>query len=61
MKETYDLADEKSQQSGARGKKHCDSAILQPGDKVMVRNLKESGDPGKSSANWENKVHVDLE
>ena len=51
MKEAYDLAAKRSHQSNTRGKmyynKNANSAVLQPGDRVLVHNLRERGGPGK--------------
>ena len=51
MENAYKLASKKSQESGARAKEYYDwklcSSVLQPNDRVLVRNLSERGGPGK--------------
>jgi len=62
MTEAYQLSQQRSQQVQTRNKKMYDrkasATVLQPGDRVLVRNLTPRGGPGKLRAHWEEKVHV---
>lgn len=62
MREAYDIAARNAGASGQKGKRQHDnrflSAVMEPGDRVLIRNLKEKGGPGKLRSFWEEKVHV---
>ncbi len=62
MKEAYSLALKNKFKSAMDGKRHYDHKVrfsnLQPGDRVLVRNLSERGWPGKLRSYWERKIHV---
>ena len=60
MSEEYKIANEKSSQSRAKGKKLYDrrlrSSELRPGDRVLVRNLSKRDKPCKLRSHWEDKI-----
>ena len=62
MKEAYNIAASKCKAQGDKAKAFYDlnvrSSTLQPGDRVLVKNLSERGGPGKLRSYWKDKVHV---
>ncbi|CAI5640554.1 unnamed protein product [Oreochromis niloticus] len=65
MQEAYRLASETAQKERNRAKRQYDRKAhgveLQPGCRVLVRNFRDRGGPGKLRSYWEERVHVVLE
>ncbi|KAK3707800.1 hypothetical protein QZH41_002536 [Actinostola sp. cb2023] len=61
MKEAYSLAQRSAVSGAAKGKRSYDtqvrSSILQPDDRVLVRNMRPRGGPGKLRPYWEEKIY----
>lgn len=61
MQEAYQIAARNADKGAARGKAHYDKKVqgrdLQPGDRVLIRNLTPRGGPGKIKSLWENQVY----
>ena len=64
LEEAYRIAAKNAAKAGQRAKDRYDkqpqSGALDPGDRVLVRNLLERGGPGKLRSHWEPDVHVVL-
>jgi hypothetical protein len=62
MHEAYQLAGRKAKEKGDKANKHyarwVRSSVLQPGDRVLVRNLSERGGPGKLRSYWGKDIHT---
>ena len=62
MTEAYDIARKNVQKvkdySEERWKGRLTAAALQPGDKVLVRNKREQGGPGKLRSYWEQDIYI---
>lgn len=61
MRQAYTRASAWTEKSSARSKAYYNrktsSAVLHPGDRVLVRNLSERGRPGKLCPCWEQQIH----
>ena len=65
MKSAYEIAATHSakvaHQNEARYNRKARSAILSEGDRVLVKNVREKGGPGKLRSHWEQKVYRVIE
>ena len=61
MREAYQIASKRTVSSQERSKQAYDKrvrhTVLEPGDRVLVRNLRERKGPGKLRSFWENRVY----
>ena len=61
MKEAYRLASKRSHNLQHQSKEQYDrrarSSVLEPGNRVLVRNLNEKGGPGKLRSHWEQDIY----
>ena len=62
MQEAYQLVMKKSQDSALKQKKqydkHVRTALLLPGDCVLIKNMIPHGGPGKLKSYWEEEIHI---
>ena len=62
MEEAYQITRENAHKAAMRSKRHYDSkvksSVLQPGDRVLIRNMTPRGGPGKLRNHWEDAVHT---
>lgn len=65
MQEAYTAASGAATKEAARGKAYYDRKVkgreLQPGDRVLLRNLTPRGGPAKIQSYWENQVYKVME
>lgn len=61
MQEAYEKTKNSARKSAERGKRNHDrkvrSSELEPGDRVLVRNLTPRGGTGKLRSHWEETIH----
>ena len=61
MEEAYRIASKAAQTRAAQGKQQYDkkvhSSVLEPGDRVLVKNLTPRGGPGELRSYWEQQVY----
>ena len=58
MSEAYNLASETAHGGKKQYDKTMRSIVLEPGDRVLLRNMNARGGPGKLRSYWENEVYV---
>ncbi|CAI5660215.1 unnamed protein product [Oreochromis niloticus] len=61
MEEAYEITRENAHKAAVRSKRHdskVKSSVLQPGDRVLIRNMTPRGGPGKLRNLWEDVVHT---
>ena len=61
MKEAYKIAFDQSEKQAKRNERNFNrrakSSVLEEGDRVLVRNVRERGGPGKLRSFWEQTVY----
>ena len=62
MEQAHQIASQKASKASTKGKRQFDkkarAVLLKPGDRVLVRNLRETGGPGKIRAYWEKDIYI---
>jgi chromosome segregation ATPase len=62
MEQAHQIASKKASKASTKGTRQFDkkarAVLLEPGDRVLVRNLRETGGPGKIRANWEKDIYI---
>lgn len=62
MEEAYVIANQNAKKAAERNKRHYDTkvrnSVLQPGERVLVKNVTPRGGPGKFCNYWEDAVHT---
>ena len=62
MEQAHQIASQKASKASTKGKRQFDkkarAVLLEPGDRVLVRNLRETGGPGKIRAYWEKYIYI---
>ena len=62
MEQAHKIASQKASKASTKGKHQFDkkarAILLKPGDRVLVRNLRETGGPGKIRAYWEKDIYI---
>jgi hypothetical protein len=62
LQEAFEIARKNVEKANEGAKRNYDKgkqcSVLQPGDRVLVRNLNEKGGPGKLRSYWEDTIYV---
>ena len=62
MEQAHQIASEKATKTSTKGKRQFDknarAILMKVGDRVLVRNLRETGGPGKIKAYWKKDIYI---